>query len=141
MNQEHMQSSLSPERRPRMSEGESLKRVRFDNQEERKRLLALREKQPLKNMGNVGLAEEQELENIDKAYAEFVMNAEFEMRKLVDFAVLARQEVLSGENIDDSLDEKLLARLFEFYMNNAELLEAMEDRIRQKKKETPELFS
>ena len=125
-----------------MSDHESLERVRRDNREERERIVELRKKQPLKNKRNVGMAEEQELKKIDRIYAEFIMNSEFHMRKLVDFAVLARQEVLEGnENIENSDDEELLARLFEFCVNNQDLLERMEKRILQKKEEEPELFS
>ena len=142
MNQERIESSYEHERGPRMSDHESLERVRRDNREERERIVELRKKQPLKNKRNVGMAEEQELKKIDRIYAEFIMNSEFHMRKLVDFAVLARQEVLEGnENIENSDDEELLARLFEFCVNNQDLLERMEKRILQKKEEEPELFS
>ena len=140
MNQENIKNSYQPERRPRISEQESLERIRRDNRQEREQLTELRKKQST-NKRAFGLAEELELEKIDKDYAEFVMNSEFHMRKLVDFAVLARQEVLEGEDIENSDDEKLLAYLFEFCTNNAELLERMEKKVLQKKEENPELFS
>ncbi|TSC73202.1 MAG: hypothetical protein G01um101470_224 [Parcubacteria group bacterium Gr01-1014_70] len=124
-----------------MSNQESLERVRQDNRVERQRLIELREKQPIKNKGNVGLAEKQVLELIDKTYAEFVMNSEFRMRRLVDFTILARQEVLEGDNIENTDDEELLALLFEFCENNEELLDRMEKRVQQKKEEDPEFFS
>ena len=123
-----------------MSMQESLERVREDNRAEKARLVELRKIQPLKNKRNVGLLEEQALERIDKDYAEFVMNCEFRMNKLVDFAQLARLEVLAGDDIENSDDESLLALLFEFCKNNEELLERMEKRLAQEKMEHPDLF-
>ncbi len=123
-----------------MSAEESLERVRQYNRAEKERLVELRKKQPL-GKSTLGLAEELELERINKPYADFVMNGEFHMRKLLDFTVFARQKVLRGDIEEGSKAEELLARLFEFFTNNPELLEEMEKQLEKEKKERPELFN
>lgn len=141
MNQEHIEHTTSQaERRPRMSEEESRQRVREDNRKEKELVEELRKRQPLQR-STIGLLEANQLEHVDKDYAEFVMNGEFYMQELVEFAVLARREVLEGEVFEGSDDEELLAQLFEFYSNNKELIQRMKKRLNEEKASHPEKFN